>query len=96
MTMQAGIQQSGQTTFNPIHFGFHWTDDGSWYEWDRDAAHKAAQRERNLAAKCLRQAGRKVRCFNTPNQLMSKGGIGSGKTHVEFVVTVYGLEWTIS
>lgn len=86
-------RQSGQRTFNPIDFSFRWTDDGSWYEWDRTAAHKTALAARNKEATRLRKAGFQVSCFSLPNQFMSKGGIGSGQAHIEAVVNVYGVNW---
>lgn len=79
-----------QRLFNPIKYGFEWTLDG-WYSWDSKAAHKAALSARNTAAKHLRADGHKVRCFTVRNQLISVGGIGTGRPHIEEVVTVYGL-----
>ena len=79
-----------QQTFNPINFGFTFTDDG-WYTFDRKTATKAALQARNAEAKKLTQAGRIVRKWSSANQLISKGGIGSGRPHIEEVVTVYGF-----
>ena len=79
-----------QQTFNPVRYGFSWTDDG-WYDWDSKAGHKAALQARNAEVKRLRAEGRRVRCFTLRNQLISLGGIGSGRPHIEEIVTVYGL-----
>ena len=78
-----------QQTFCPLDYGFEFTAD--WYEFDRKTASKKAMAERNAEAKKLRKDGWKVRCFSMPNQLVSRGGIGSGNLHIEEWVTVYGL-----
>lgn len=77
--------------FNPLDFGFKWTEDG-WYTFDHKAAHRAAMSARNAAAKRAKKMGRTVRCSTSSNQLMSKGGIGSGNPHIELIVNVYRLE----
>jgi len=79
-----------QQRFNPLHFGFNWTSDG-WYDFDHTSAHKAARAARDTEARRLRKAGHKVRCWTTSGQLVSQGGIGSGKPHIELIVSVYGL-----
>ena len=78
-----------QRSFNPIDYGFRWTAD--WYEFDSAAAHKAAMQARNKEASALVKAGRKVKKWSQSGNLMSRGGIGSGKPHIEVVVTVYGF-----
>lgn len=83
-----------QFTFSPIDYHFQWTtesDGRGWYSWDRMAGKKAAMQARNEAMKAAKLAGRTVKAFSIPDQLVSKGGIGSGNPHVEFVVTVYGF-----
>ena len=79
-------------SFNPINYGFEWTKDG-WYDFDHKAAHKAARQARDAAAKSLRRTlGKKaVTCHTNSNQLMSRGGIGSSKPHIEVIVNVYRL-----
>ncbi len=79
-----------QMMFNPIDYGFAWTDD-NWYTFDRKAAQKAALKARNAEAKRLEAQGKRVSKFTLPSQLISRGGIGSGKPHIEEVVNVYGL-----
>ena len=79
-----------QCVFNPIDYGFSFTDDG-WYSWDRKAAHKAALAARNAEARRLKKMGKRVQTFSSANQLISRGGIGSGHPHIEEVVTVYGF-----
>lgn len=76
-----------QKVFNPVNYTFKWTED--WYEWDRDAAHKAALKARNDEAKKLKAVGRRVGKYSTRDQLISKGGIGSGKPHISLVVNCY-------
>ena len=78
-----------QQHFNPVDYGFQWTDD--WYEWDRDAGHAAARAARAARAKELKARGIRPRLTSIPNQLVSRGGIGSGRPHVEFVATCYIL-----
>jgi hypothetical protein len=82
---------SEQYAFNPLDYGFRWTDDG-WYTFDNKNAHHAAMSARNAAAKRARAQGRKVRCSTSSNQLMSKGGIGSGFPHIELIVNVYRMD----
>ncbi len=81
---------STQRIFDPISFGFIWTDDG-WYSWDSKAAHKAARQARDKAAREFKAEGKSVKKFSLPGQLVRRGGIGSGKPDVEFVVTAYGV-----
>lgn len=78
-----------QRTFNPVNYFWTWTSD--WYEWDSAAAHKAAMKERNAEAAKLVKAGKRVKKWSHAGSLMSRGGIGSGKPHIEVVVTVYGF-----
>ena len=79
-----------QQIFNPVDYCFAWTADG-WYTWDRPAAFIAARRARDEAAREAFKAGHQVRKFTLRDQLISRGGIGSGKPHVDFVVTCYGV-----
>ncbi len=79
-----------QKSFNPIDFCFTWTND--WYEWDSKEAHKQAQQKRNEEAKRFKQQGKRTKKSTLRNQLVSRGGIGSGKPHVQEYVTVYYLD----
>lgn len=88
--MNATYRMSTQQIFNPIDYAFSWTDDG-WYTWDSKAAVKHARQARDRAVKQLKADGRTVSKFSLPGQLVRRGGIGSGKPDVEFVVTCYGL-----
>jgi hypothetical protein len=81
-----------QYAFNPIDHGFSWVADGTpmgWYSWDRKTAHKAALAARNRAVKEAKAAGFEVATHSSPGSLVSRGGIGSGRPHIEEVVTVY-------
>ena len=81
-----------QQMFNPVDFGsFEWTSD--WYRWDTVAGHREAMRARDAKATILRQAGHRVREFTLRNQVVARGGFGSGRPHIEFVVTCYGLSY---
>lgn len=80
-----------QKIFNPIDYTFKWTED--WYEWDREAAHKAAIGARNAEAKRLNALGFGVQKRSLQNQLMSMGGIGSDKPHVNLIVNCYMINY---
>lgn len=79
--------------FNPVDYHFEWTDD--WYTWDADEARTAALKARNAKAtelrKSLKGTGKTVKCFSMRNQLISRGGIGSGHPHIELVTNIYGV-----
>jgi len=78
-----------QRTYNPLDHGFEFSND--WYTFDRKAAHAAALKQRNREARDLRKQGYAVTCFTLGEQLVSRGGIGSGNPHIELVVSVFGL-----
>lgn len=83
-----------QESYNPVDYWFTWPENGpdaDWYEWDYRAGHAEAKRVRNERAKELRAAGYRVKCCTEPNQLISRGGIGTGKPHIELIVTCYML-----
>lgn len=80
-----------QRHFNPIDFGFIWTADG-WYTFDRAAATKAARAARDAEAKERTRNGQKIKKWSSPNSLISRGGIGSGRPHIEEIVTVFGFD----
>lgn len=75
------------STFNPIDHGFRWVDD--WYEFDSTQAHQAAKDARDQEARRLKATGRKVKRGTVRNQLISRGGIGSGHPHIDLFVHVY-------
>lgn len=79
-----------QYLFNPADYGFNWTDDG-WYEFNRKAAHSVALKERNKKAKELKAKGYSVVKFVLPEQMLTKGGIGSGYPEINVIVNVYGI-----
>lgn len=86
------MARSNDRSFNPADFEFQWTQDGTqygWYEWDREAAHKAAKRERDAAARAARKQGFEAKCWSNSGQLITRGGIGSGRPEIEMVVTVF-------
>ena len=66
-----------------------WTPDG-WYTLEDDS--KARER-RDSEAKTLKSQGYHVSKFSMRNQLMSHGGIGSGKPHIEVVCNCYGVNY---
>ena len=80
-----------QQTFNPADYHFEWTADG-WYTWDRDAAHKNAMGARNVEAQRLKSLGHKVKKTSMPGNLITRGGIGSGRPEISMFVTVYMVE----
>lgn len=65
-----------------------WTDDG-WYSWNRPEGIKTACRLRDKRA----ERGHKVHKFSLPNQHVTLGGIGTRKAELDFVVTVFGLDY---
>lgn len=79
-----------QQTFNPIDYGFTWTN--NWYTFDRKLAHSQALKARNAKAKELKAKDYNVVKSTMRNQLISKGGIGSGKPHIELYVNIYMLK----
>lgn len=77
-----------QIFINPIDYGFEWTDDG-WYSFDRKSSTSKALKARNATAKQLTAQGKNVRCWSMPNQLITRGGIGSGKPQIQVIVNVF-------
>ena len=74
-----------QIFFSPLDYGFKWTDD--WYTFDRTNAMKAAKKARDEMYKSV--GGRK---YTLSNQLVTKGGIGSGHPQIEEIISVYVLD----
>ncbi len=81
-----------QKSFLPIDYKFEWTED--WYKWDAEAGRTAALKARNAEAKRLKDKGHTVRKFSLRDQLISRGGIGSGKPHIELHMTCFLLNVT--
>lgn len=79
-----------QKYYNPADFEFEWTKN-NYYSWDRKAAHKAALRARNDEMRRLQHEGYDVTAFILRDQIVSKGGIGTGRPHIKLSVTCYGL-----
>ena len=88
--MNTKEQSQIQKYFNPIDYFFSWTKDG-WYTWEASLARKEAMKKRNEYAKELKSQGYKVVKSSLRDQLITRGGIGSGNPQVEFVVNCYGL-----
>lgn len=79
-----------QMIYNPVDTQhFRWTAD--WYNFDHKAADVEAKRLRDNFGNLAKSLGKKVKKFTLRNQLISRGGIGSGRPHIELVVNVYGL-----
>ena len=78
-----------QESFNPIDFGFEWTED--WYEFDYQSARGKALKARNARAKELKEKGYTVKKYTSKGQLMKRGGIGSGHPEIHQIVNVYNL-----
>ena len=72
---------------------FEWTNDdkGIWYSIPEDAD-KRALKARNARAKELKKQGYKVTKWSLGSQLMTKGGIGTGKPQIDFWVKCYMLD----
>jgi hypothetical protein len=82
----------GDQSFLPTDYDFEWIEGGNWYKWDYKRGHLLAKQARDARAKELTRAGYKVKKSTSRNNLISKGGAGSGRAHLEFVVTAYILE----
>ena len=70
---------------------FRWTED--WYTYDGKTADAAARRSRDAFAKELKARGDRPRKFSLGDQLISRGGIGSGRPHIELWTKCYGVNW---
>lgn len=79
-----------QRSFNPFDFCFTWTD--NWYIWDAKEARTQARQARDAKARELRSHGLTVDKWCLPNQLVRRGGIGTGHPDIEQYVTVYMLD----
>jgi predicted deacetylase len=87
-----------QQIFDSLDYGFRWVDPTpadpmGWYEFDARPAEQAARRARDARARELRRAGHTVRVFALPAQLRSRGGVGSGRPHIEVFASAYGLNY---
>jgi hypothetical protein len=85
-----------QIIFDSLDYGFRWiepteSDPMGWYEFDAKEAEKSARRARDAKARELRKEGKTVAVFALTGQLRSRGGIGSGKPHIEVYANSYGL-----
>ena len=85
-------------SFNPADYCFRWTpppegQDFGWYEWNEHLAHKEAKRERDAMERLHVDAGRKVRKGTIRNQLITRGGIGTGRFNVEATAKIYTLAY---
>jgi hypothetical protein len=83
------ISRRRQQAFNPADYDFQWTDD--WYAWDQVAATRKARDARDEQARILARQGCEIKKFTLKNQLVIRGGIGTGKPEITMLVTVYGL-----
>lgn len=77
-----------QRLFSGDDYGFRWV--GDWYEYDSNGG-ALARKARDQEAKRLKSEGWTVKKFSLGQQLVSKGGIGSGRPHIELFVPCYGL-----
>jgi hypothetical protein len=84
------MPNSVQKSFNPVKYGFRWV--GDWYEFDSKMGSKAAQAARRELAKELKAKGYRVKLWSLRDQLVSRGGIGSGHPHIELWVNVPMLD----
>ena len=87
-----------QIIYNPADYEFEWTSPTpekpmGWYKWDSKVAHRLALRDRNKNVKLLRENGTNPVSFSLKDQLITRGGIGSGHSEISLVVTCYGLNY---
>lgn len=91
-----------QETFNPANYAFNWTKpenpsnefDLGWYEWDRKEGHKLAKQARDKRYQELRAQGKTPVKYSMRDCLTKKGGAGTGKPDLEFIVTYYGVSYS--
>lgn len=91
-----------QETFNPANYAFNWTKpenpsnqfDLGWYEWDRKEGHKLAKQARDKRYQELRAQGKTPVKYSMKDCLTKKGGAGTGKPDLEFIVTYYGVSYS--
>ncbi len=86
------MDTGSQMIFSSLDYGFRWV--GDWYEYDGEDAEKAARKARDAKASEFKKAGRRVKKFSLGKQLMSRGGIGSGRPHIELWTKAYGLNYS--
>ena len=87
-----------QRMFNPADYAFQWTsptaeDPMGWYKWDSKVAHRSALQDRNKYVMTLHRKGKNPVSFSLQNQLITRGGIGSGHSEINLVVTCYGINY---
>lgn len=87
-----------QVIYNPADYEFEWIspspeDPMGWYRWNRMEAKRLALRDRNKNAKLLSENDYNPIKFSLRDQLITRGGIGSGHPEIAMVVTVYGLNY---
>ncbi len=81
-----------QKTFNPVDFGFKWTD--GWYEFNVNESSKLARKARDKRANELKKAGgHTVKKWSMPNQRITMGGMNHNQPEITVTVTVYCLEY---
>ncbi len=81
-----------QKTFNPVDYTFSWTDD--WYYFNDGEGHYQALHARNREAQKYKKLGWDVHKFTLRNQVITRGGIGTGHPQIELVCNVYGFDAT--
>lgn len=79
-----------QKGFNPVNYCFKWTED--WYDWDSATGKKEAMKARNDYARELKKQGYTVKKWTLKDQLVRRGGIGSGHPDVEFWTNSYYVD----
>ena len=89
-------------SFNPVDYGFKWIEqiirandgvDYGWYEFNSLDAHELAKQKRDERAKELKSSGHKIVKHTLKNQLITRGGIGSGHPEISVIVTVYEVSY---
>jgi hypothetical protein len=85
--------------FNPVNRCFKWTlvegNEYGWYEFDSEEAHRVAKLERDEFARSLKSLPgvANVKKRTLKNQLITRGGIGSGHPEISLLVTVYEVSY---
>lgn len=79
-----------QLAFCSVDYCFSWTD--TWYTWDEKEARKQAYAARNAKAKSLRDEGKTVVKWSNRDQLVRRGGIGTGHPEIDLFCNVFMLD----
>lgn len=82
-----------QEFFDGVAEHFKWIENGTWYEWNPEAARKTALENRLKRKKELIKQGYTVMVGNLGPQSRRKGGIGTNHPDIEFMTVGFYLNY---